>query len=105
MLRILVADIQVILYVYLFHFPFFFIPDSRVFIIIYETENQIIIISDLRDIVHCHSIHMILFQHPDFVTALVQVILYVYHYFFKTVFTDFLYILLIFMNNQMQPFE
>ena len=69
MLGILVADIQVILYVYQFHFFLFFILVSRIFIIIHEIGNQIIIISYLRDIVHCHSIQLILFQHPEFVTS------------------------------------
>ena len=46
-----------------------FISISRVFIIIHEIGNQIIIISYLREIVHCHSIQLILFQHPEFVTS------------------------------------
>ena len=84
-----------------FIYPFFSIPVSRVFIIIHRIENHILFISDLKDIVDCHSIHLILLT----ASALVQVILYVYHYFSKIVFTDFLHILLIFMNKLMQPFE
>ena len=62
MLGILVADIQVTLYVYQFHFFLFFISVSRVFIIIHEIGNKIIVISYLKDIVHCHSIQLILFS-------------------------------------------
>ena len=47
----------------------FFILVSRVFIIIHEIGNPIIVISYLKDIVHCHSIQLILFQHPEFVTS------------------------------------
>ena len=46
-----------------FIFPFF-IPVSRVFIIIHDIGSQIIIIAYLSEIVHCHSI-----QHPEFVTS------------------------------------
>ena len=40
-------------------FPFF-IPTYEVFIKIHEIENQIILISDFRVVVHCQSIHLIL---------------------------------------------
>ena len=79
-----------------FIFPFF-IPVSRVFIIIHEIGNQIIIIAYLREIVHCHSI-----QHPEFVTSSGTSDFVCLSLFF---FTDFLCILLIFMNKQTQPFE
>ena len=39
------------------------------FIRIHEIESQIFLTSDLRVIVHCHSIHLILFQHPGFVNS------------------------------------
>ena len=56
----MVVEIQVILKVYSFNFFQFFIFIYEVFIKIQEIETQIMVISDLRVIVRCHSIHFIL---------------------------------------------
>ena len=83
----------------------FFIPIYDVFIEIHEIVTQIMLMSDFRVIVHCHSIHLIHLLHFWLVNSSGTSDLVCILHFLSIFFFDSLCTLLIFTNNQTQRFE